>query len=87
MYIPIPSPFPTLESFIDDTVKVYNVDLWTPTNPQLNGVDAGGVRQSGAGGMLQALHMYKKQFPNITGILIGTRRNDPHGGTHVLLSF
>ncbi|KAF5348010.1 hypothetical protein D9758_010010 [Tetrapyrgos nigripes] len=39
------------------------------------------VRKSKGGeAMRQALQIYKDKHPNITGILIGTRRNDPHGG-------
>jgi FAD synthetase len=34
----------------------------------------------GAEGMRQALEIYKDAFPQITAILIGTRRTDPHGG-------
>ncbi|KAF4579348.1 3'-phosphoadenosine 5'-phosphosulfate sulfotransferase [Pleurotus pulmonarius] len=34
----------------------------------------------GGEGMKKALEIYKQKFPHITGILIGTRRSDPHGG-------
>lgn len=37
-------------------------------------------KAKGGEGMRQALEMYKGQFPHINGILIGTRRTDPHGG-------
>lgn len=37
-------------------------------------------KAKGGEGMRQALEMYKAQFPQINGILIGTRRTDPHGG-------
>lgn len=33
----------------------------------------------GGEGMRQALETYKDQFPEISAILIGTRRTDPHG--------
>ncbi|KAJ3973077.1 hypothetical protein EV361DRAFT_796936 [Lentinula raphanica] len=36
-------------------------------------------KAKGGEGMRQALEMYKAQFPHINGILIGTRRTDPHG--------
>ncbi|KAJ3797056.1 adenine nucleotide alpha hydrolases-like protein [Lentinula aff. detonsa] len=36
-------------------------------------------KAKGGEGMRQALEMYKVQFPHINGILIGTRRTDPHG--------
>lgn len=37
-------------------------------------------KSKGGEGMLQALEAYKEQFPDISAILIGTRRTDPHGG-------
>ena len=37
-------------------------------------------KSKGGEGMLKALEAYKEQFPNISAILIGTRRTDPHGG-------
>lgn len=37
-------------------------------------------KAKGGEGMRQALEMYKAQLPHINGILIGTRRTDPHGG-------
>ena len=37
-------------------------------------------KSRGGEGMLQALEAYKEQFPDISAILIGTRRTDPHGG-------
>lgn len=39
-------------------------------------------KAKGGEGMRQALEMYKVQFPDINGILIGTRRTDPHGGMY-----
>jgi len=91
IYIPIPSPFAALESFIEETVKNYNLELFrclthpepllngTATSPQPNG-DRPVVRASGSEGIRQALYVYKKQFPNVNAILLGTRRLDPHGG-------
>ncbi|KAJ3563165.1 hypothetical protein NP233_g9116 [Leucocoprinus birnbaumii] len=104
MYIPVPSPFSDLELFIDETVKLYNIDLYscrpsssfpvesvpTPSSstPQLSTVhgSAHAPRSrpvgsaKGGEGMRQALQTYKDLFPQITAILIGTRRTDPHGG-------
>jgi FAD synthetase len=90
IYIPIPSPFPALEGFIDDSVKKYKVELFRcgglVDQPAANGTASPtALRVNGSvtrgGGMLQALQAYKVQFPDISAILIGTRRNDPHGGT------
>ncbi|KIK68303.1 hypothetical protein GYMLUDRAFT_35689 [Collybiopsis luxurians FD-317 M1] len=36
-------------------------------------------KAKGGEGMRQALEMYKNELPHIAGILIGTRRTDPHG--------
>ncbi|KAF8892881.1 hypothetical protein BD779DRAFT_1436325 [Infundibulicybe gibba] len=36
-------------------------------------------KAKGAEGMRQALEIYKEKFSNISAILIGTRRSDPHG--------
>ncbi|KAF5392821.1 hypothetical protein D9757_000829 [Collybiopsis confluens] len=36
-------------------------------------------KAKGGEGMRQALELYKNEFPDISGILIGTRRTDPHG--------
>ena len=38
-----------------------------------------GISKAGEG-ILKALEAYKEQFPDISAILIGTRRTDPHGG-------
>jgi len=99
IYIPIPSPFPALESFIDDTVKNYNIELfrcWSHSESVLDSTTPplqlhGGINGSespsksvakanAAEGMRQALEVYKKHYPHISAILIGTRRTDPHGG-------
>ncbi|KAK0223922.1 hypothetical protein IW262DRAFT_1369955 [Armillaria fumosa] len=88
IYIAVPSPFPVLEKFIDDAAKAYHLDLFhckPPSEPvetnvtlseQLEQVP---TKPRGGGGMLQALEIYKDKFPEISAILIGTRRADPHG--------
>ncbi|KAK7062905.1 3'-phosphoadenosine 5'-phosphosulfate sulfotransferase [Paramarasmius palmivorus] len=101
IYIAVPSPFPTLEEFIEDAAKEYNLDLFlvrppeedtveaivTPNVTSTNGKDyvsplpqpkAVGKAKGGEG-MRQALEIYKNRFPHIQGILIGTRKTDPHG--------
>ena len=52
--------------------------------PGSQGVTAGKVKAKGGEGMKKALQIYKERFPVIEGILVGTRRNDPHGGADVL---
>ena len=37
-------------------------------------------KAKGGEGMRRALETYKAQFPYIQAILVGTRRDDPHGG-------
>ncbi|EKM78374.1 hypothetical protein AGABI1DRAFT_114671 [Agaricus bisporus var. burnettii JB137-S8] len=90
--IPVASPFADLEMFVDETVEAYNLDLYScqaPTfSPALkskggtNNTASHCFRQSNVKGSLcmrEALQMYKDTFPQITAILIGTRRADPHG--------
>ncbi|KAF9453310.1 adenine nucleotide alpha hydrolases-like protein [Macrolepiota fuliginosa MF-IS2] len=101
IYIPVPSPFPDLETFIDDTVKAYDLDLYScrPPSSQVESVPTPVPTLSlpsnngephvpqpqpvgnakGGEAMRQALETYKNLFPQITAILIGTRRTDPHG--------
>ncbi|KAF7329730.1 Zn(2)-C6 fungal-type domain-containing protein [Mycena kentingensis (nom. inval.)] len=100
IYIAVPSPFPMLETFIEQAAKDYNLDLFhcRPPSERVESVltphpangNTGGYLQNapkpvgkakGAEGMKQALEMYKAKFPSIEGILIGTRRSDPHGAT------
>ncbi|KAM6501128.1 hypothetical protein JOM56_004142 [Amanita muscaria] len=95
IYIAVPSPFPILETFIDQATKDYNLDLYycRPPNdgddmilPPVNG-ESGQGRYTSAEkakvnhGMKQALEVYKSRFPDIQAILVGTRRTDPHGAS------
>ena len=94
LYIPLPSPFSELESFIHESIKTYGLDLFhcLPTKNK-DGVQlaveavmtpASGVpsqpNKGGGEGMKQALATYKNKFPHVKGILIGTRRTDPYCG-------
>ena len=94
VYIPVPSPFTTLEDFINDSATTYNLDLFScrhsephiESTPASNDLDSSINRgklidkaAKGGGGMREALQLYKDHFPRITAILIGTRRTDPHG--------
>lgn len=55
-----------MEEFVLDSVKVYNLDLWRF-----------------GGGMKAALEEYLKcdGGKDVKGVLVGTRRGDPNGGT------
>ncbi|KAI0662000.1 adenine nucleotide alpha hydrolases-like protein [Cubamyces menziesii] len=94
VYIPVPSPFPQLEAFIEDAVKAYHLDLFHCPHPDgpnfpvetvaTPGSVAAPVQDlpkhvKGGEGMRRALELYKDRFPHIEAILIGTRRGDPHG--------
>lgn len=95
IYISVPSPFPSLEQFIHQVAKDYNLDLFQcapPVGPvesvstPSEGVPVDYTQSvkpvgtaKGAEGMRLALETYKGVFPHITAILIGTRRSDPHG--------
>lgn len=108
LYIPVSSPFPDLELFIDQTVKAYNIDLYSCRSPSIpvesvlapasatpiamdnsSSHAAPSVAVSGANGgegMRQALHTYQELLPQVTAILIGMRRTDPHGGEVIILT-
>ncbi|KAJ7056963.1 hypothetical protein C8F01DRAFT_1061243 [Mycena amicta] len=91
IYIAVPSPFPMLETFIEDAARQYNLDLFhcRPPSEGVESVATPGTENApkaigkakGAEGMKQALEIYKTRFPNIDAIFIGTRRSDPHGAT------
>ncbi|KAK7461019.1 3'-phosphoadenosine 5'-phosphosulfate sulfotransferase [Stygiomarasmius scandens] len=69
----------TVESVVTPApVTASNGADYVNTVPQLPHPKAVG-KSKGGEGMRQALQIYKDQHPNITGILIGTRRSDPHG--------
>lgn len=91
LYIPVPSPFPALEMFIDTCTKEYNLDLFhciPPTEvsfavessatPEASQKAVG--KAKGKNGMRKGLELYKDRHPGIDAILMGTRRTDPHGG-------
>ena len=99
LYIPLPSPFSELESFIHESIKTYDLDLFhcLPTKTR-DGVQlavetvltpgSGTPSQPNKGGgegMKKALETYKSKFPHIKGILIGTRRTDPYCGVFCVL--
>lgn len=94
LYIPLPSPFSELESFIHESIKTYDLSLFhcLPTKTK-EGVQlavetvmtpASGIpsqpNKGGGEGMKKALETYKNKFPHVKGILIGTRRTDPYCG-------
>jgi FAD synthetase len=89
VYIPVPSPFATLEDFIDNSATTYNLDLFScrphiesvlPASIDLNSRDITPIGKiKGGVTMREALQLYKDRFPTITAILVGTRRTDPHG--------
>jgi len=68
IYIPMPSPFPEMESFIDSAAKEYNLDIFRV--PCAEG-------SSGKKGMKEALELYQHVKPGVKAILIGIRRGDP----------
>ncbi|KAF8480208.1 adenine nucleotide alpha hydrolases-like protein [Russula ochroleuca] len=86
-YIPVPSPFPALESFISHAARVYNLSVFTCAPPCFPVASAetltrvGDAPTKGTDNMRQALELYRARFPEVEAILIGTRRTDPHGAT------
>ena len=98
LYIAVPSPFPLLETFIEQAARDYNLELHycrppddvtdTPVVPASNSESdrCTAAEKAKVGiGMRQALEVYKAQFPRIEAILIGIRRSDPHGGDVVIV--
>jgi FAD synthetase len=118
IYIPVPSPFPELECFINNSVQSYRLDLFRCSLPEPHGPSSPPLpiesvtrpatpslvsrascegessamatsypvgKARGGEGMRRALETYKERFPHIFAILVGTRRDDPHGGTSNLL--
>ncbi|KAL6306918.1 hypothetical protein BKA93DRAFT_823744 [Sparassis latifolia] len=112
VYIPVSSPFTQLESFVDESAKKYNLDLFhcplspssdshlpaeamiAPATPTSSKSGTSGTSYASAGegarsrqkakggeGMKRALEIYKERFSHVEGILIGTRKTDPHGAT------
>lgn len=88
VYIPVPSPFTTLEDFIDDSATTYNLDLFScrlsephleTASTDLNSKDKPIHKTKGEATMRESLQLYKDHYPWITAILVGTRRTDPHG--------
>ncbi|PSR75762.1 hypothetical protein PHLCEN_2v8879 [Hermanssonia centrifuga] len=80
LYIPVPSPFSTLEDFIYAAADAYHLELFH-YGPD-DGCEPPSASQSAKGkgiDMKHALAVYKERFPHIEAILIGTRRTDPHG--------
>lgn len=94
VYIPLPSPYEELESFIQESVVRYNLDLFhclptmSTSGDQLpvESVKGGGQRYRGGEGMRKALEVYKEKFPQVEGILMGTRRTDPDGSEHLSIN-
>lgn len=68
IYIPMPSPFPEMESFIDWAAEEYGLDIFRV--PCAEG-------SSGKKGMKEALELYSDVKPGVKAILIGIRRGDP----------
>jgi len=68
IYIPMPSPFPEMESFIDSAAEEYKLDIFRV--PCAEG-------SSGKKGMKEALDLYQHVKPGVKAILIGIRRGDP----------
>jgi len=65
IYITCSSPFDAVEEFVSEAKGVYNLDLFR-TSP-------GGIP------MKEALSIYQRAEPGVKAILVGTRRDDPHG--------
>lgn len=65
LYVTCSAPFSEVDAFVDACAYSYNLDLVCTT--------PGGLP------MKEALFQYKAKEPDVTSILVGTRRDDPHG--------
>jgi FAD synthetase len=67
VYVLCPSPFISVDEFVEDSVKAYDLRL---------------VRVEGS--MRDALQAYldTNEGAGVEAVLVGTRRNDPHGGEY-----
>ncbi|EJD52010.1 adenine nucleotide alpha hydrolases-like protein [Auricularia subglabra TFB-10046 SS5] len=71
IYIPCRSSFAEMENFIASCVDTYALELFKSTLP--DGLPITNMKT--------ALAAYKEHHPHMTSIFVGTRRNDPHGGS------
>jgi len=81
VYITCPSPFQEVESFVDETISRYSLDLVRVDGPMKEGLanyldllKARAKRRTGGDTTVD------DDDGTITAILVGTRRGDPHGG-------
>ncbi|CAE6414087.1 unnamed protein product [Rhizoctonia solani] len=64
VYILCPSPFSAVEEFVESSIKAYNLRL---------------VRVSGSMRVALQAYLDTREGEGVEAILVGTRRNDPHG--------
>ncbi|KAJ1301166.1 hypothetical protein OPQ81_003577 [Rhizoctonia solani] len=65
VYVVCPSPFDAVEEFVESSTKAYNLRL---------------VRVSGSMRVALQAYLDTKEGQGVEAVLVGTRRNDPHGG-------
>ncbi|KAH7337557.1 hypothetical protein B0J17DRAFT_718316 [Rhizoctonia solani] len=64
VYVLCPSPFTDVEDFVDSSIKAYNLQL---------------VRVSGSMRVALQAYLDTREGKGVEAVLVGTRRNDPHG--------
>ncbi|EUC61386.1 phosphoadenosine phosphosulfate reductase family protein [Rhizoctonia solani AG-3 Rhs1AP] len=64
VYVLCPSPFPDVEDFVESSIKAYNLRL---------------VRVSGSMRLALQAYLDTQDGQGVEAVLVGTRRNDPHG--------
>lgn len=75
VYVTVPAPFDRVETFVDETVARYNLDLVRVSGPMKLGltkyleIQTTKMQAQGKG----------EGEEGISAIFVGTRRNDPHG--------
>jgi 3'-phosphoadenosine 5'-phosphosulfate sulfotransferase (PAPS reductase)/FAD synthetase len=69
VYVLCPSPFLEVEEFVEASIKAYNLRL---------------VRVSGSMRVALQAYLDTEEGEGVEAVLVGTRRNDPHGGKSLL---
>ncbi|KAG8984757.1 3'-phosphoadenosine 5'-phosphosulfate sulfotransferase [Tulasnella sp. JGI-2019a] len=79
VYITVPAPFDQVEAFVDESIIRYNLDLIRIEGPMKSGLAQYLEIQKSKARAGRGNPDDSSELGKITAILVGTRRNDPHG--------
>lgn len=77
VYITVPAPFDQVETFVDESIARYNLDLVRIEGPMKTGLTKYLDMQKST---VEGAEGADPKSGSISAILVGTRRNDPDGG-------